>query len=550
MILMRFQRLKHMRRYREVINILAHHGFGFVLDQLGLIKHAVKESGDYYRFSAPERVRMALEELGATFVKLGQLLSLRPDLIPRSVIVELEKLQDMVPPFPADQVKKMLEEEGIVVAEVFREFNFEPIASASIGQVHRAELLNGRKVAVKVQRPEVAEVVKTDLDILFDLARLAEKRTRWGRFYQVVDIVIEFSEAIRAEIDFAQEGRNATRFHEEFVGNPKVLVPQIIWDLSGRRVLVMDYLEGIKVSDLEALQASGANLRKVVANIVDSFYTQVYVNGFFHADPHPGNLAVGPGDKIIYYDFGQMGNIDHFLKERSMDMVLSMVRYDVDGVTRALLDLGMATKHVNREELRRDITKLQRKYYGVPLSSIDVGGALIELMQLSVRHQVRVPPELSLIVKMLMTVESVVVLLDPDLSMVEVTEPYRRMILRERYNPRRLKDNIRDLVLEYASIVRNIPREFETILSLVGEGELRLKVQNPDTKKIISRVEVMINRISVSIVIASLVIGTSLLADQMPRNLLLRIPLAEVGFILAAILGLILVYSIIRSGRI
>jgi len=539
-----------MRRYRKVINVLAHHGFGFVLDQLGLFKPHGRKSGDYHRFSVPARVRMALEDLGATFVKLGQLLSLRPDLVPQPFIVEFEKLQDMVPPFPPEQVTRVLESEGITVEEVFHRFDYSPIASASIGQVHRAELLNGRQVAVKVQRPGVDELVETDLEILLDLARLAEKRTQWGRLYQVVDIVLEFSQALRAEMDFAQEGRNAARFHDDFAGNPHVMVPQVIWEYSSRKVLVMEYLEGIKVSDLDALRVSGADLTRIAAHMVESLYVQIYKSGFFHADPHPGNIAVAPGDRIIYYDFGQMGTIDELTKERGMDLIISMARYDVNGVTRALLSLGIATGHVDREELRRDISKLQRKYYGIPLASINIGEALAELIQLSFRYQVRVPPELSLMVKMLMTVESVVAQLDPELSLLEVAKPYGERILRERYQPRRVVSAARDLLLEYADIVRSLPHDLETVVNLVREGELRINVRNPDAKILSTRAEVLVNRISVSIVIASLVIGSSLLAGRSPSVSTFPLPLAEAGFVLAVILGAYLVYSIIRGGRI
>ncbi|NLV17412.1 MAG: AarF/ABC1/UbiB kinase family protein [Syntrophomonadaceae bacterium] len=544
-----FRQLDHMRRYRQVLNRLGHHGFGFILDQMGLSRFKTQKKADYYRFSVPERIRMVLEELGATFVKLGQLLSLRPDLIPASFIKELEKLQDEVPPFPPQQVRMVLESAGLDIASLFSEFDFEPIASASIGQVHRAVLMNGHEVAVKVQRPEVSEQVAIDLDILEELARVAEKRTKWGQLYQLDEVVQEFSRAIRAEIDFAQEGRNAMRFYELFLDNPEILIPKVVWELTSERVLVMDYLAGIKISEIESLEASGADLNKIAQNIVDSLFSQVYEEGYFHSDPHPGNMAVAPGNKLIYYDFGQVGQIDEMLKQQGMDLVLAMVRYDVNGVTRALLDLGVARKSVDREELRKDISRLQRKYYGIPMSQIKMGEALTELIQLSLKFQIRIPPELSQMVKMLMTVEGVIINLDPQLSLIKVAEPLGRKILKERQSPQKMLRMARDMVLEYVSLARSIPREADTVLSLLQEGELKVKIENSNMKSNLNRAEVLVNRISITIIIASLIIGTSLMSARMPSGFLSKIPLAEAGFFLAVALGLFLVYSIIRRGR-
>jgi len=409
--------------------------------------------------------------------------------------------------------------------------------------------MNGHEVAVKVQRPEVSEQVAIDLDILEELARVAEKRTKWGQLYQLDEVVQEFSRAIRAEIDFAQEGRNAMRFYELFLDNPEILIPKVVWELTSERVLVMDYLAGIKISEIESLEASGADLNKIAQNIVDSLFSQVYEEGYFHSDPHPGNMAVAPGNKLIYYDFGQVGQIDEMLKQQGMDLVLAMVRYDVNGVTRALLDLGVARKSVDREELRKDISRLQRKYYGIPMSQIKMGEALTELIQLSLKFQIRIPPELSQMVKMLMTVEGVIINLDPQLSLIKVAEPLGRKILKERQSPQKMLRMARDMVLEYVSLARSIPREADTVLSLLQEGELKVKIENSNMKSNLNRAEVLVNRISITIIIASLIIGTSLMSARMPSGFLSKIPLAEAGFFLAVALGLFLVYSIIRRGR-
>lgn len=428
---MRIKHLNHMQRYRQVLNILGRHGFGFVFDRLPVRNRKSKETRKDTYLTGPERLRSVLEQLGPTYVKLGQLLSTRPDLIPAEYIRELEKLQDSVPPFPFKQVQQVLDEEGLRTEDVFASFSEEPLASASIGQVHEAILKTGEKVVVKVQRPGIGKIIENDLEILYELVGMLEKHTKWGRLYQLTDILDEFANALRKEIDFAQEGRNADKFRENFRQNANVLIPKVYWEYTSRRVLVLEYIGGVKVSEFEQLIRAGFDLKRVANHIVEALFQQIYEHGFFHADPHPGNIAIAPGEKVIFYDFGQVGTVDEVLIERCMDLVMAMVRYDVNGVTRALLQVGIATRHVNREELRRDVSRLQQKYYGMPFSQIHVGEALGELVQLSFKYQVRVPPELSLMVKMMMTIEGLLSRLDPGLSVVEIAEPYGKAILKK-----------------------------------------------------------------------------------------------------------------------
>ncbi len=546
---MAFRRLEHLKRYRQVINLLIRNGLGFVVDQLGLTWLKTSKKADYHQISVPERIRIVMEELGTTFVKVGQLLSMRPDLLPPEYVKEFEKLQDDVPPCSPDQVRKVLTEAGIDLEMVFQVFEFQPVASASIGQVHRAWLRDGREVAVKVLRPGVTKQVAIDLAILRDLAAQAEKRTRWGTLYQLSEVVKQFSEAISSEIDLSLEGRNASRMFDDFKDDPDILIPGVIWEYTSQQVLVMDYVEGIKISEIELLKASGADLRKVAQHIVNSLFKQIYEHGYFHSDPHSGNLAIAPGNRLVYYDFGQMGYVDELIKEQGMDMVLAMVRYDVDGVTRGLINLGYTTRRVDRRELKADVTRLRRKYYGMPIAEIKVGEAMNELLQLSVKHQLHVPPELSLMVKMLMTVESVLLKLDPALSITKIAEPLGRRILTEKRNPQKILGGFYDFLNESAVLARNIPRELETVLDLLQSGELKVRHENPDAHKIAGRAEAMVNRLSLAIVTASLVIGASLMAGKIPHNALQSIPLPEVAWGAAAVLGLLLIYSMWRGGR-
>lgn len=270
---------------------------------------------------------------------------------------------------------------------------------------------------------------------------------------------------------------------------------------------------------------------------------------FFHADPHPGNIAISEGEKIIFYDFGQVGIIDDVLKEKGMNLIINMMRYDTNGVTRALLDIGIGSQYVNQEELRRDVSKLQQKYYGLPLSDINMGEALGELVELSIKYQMRLPAELSLLVKMLMTLEGIVSQLDPQLSIVDIAQPYGKKLIMRKFSPERLKQNVEDLAIDYGSLFKSFPRDLENILKTITEGQLQIKMEHTNLKKLANRIDIMSNRLSLAIILASIIIGTSLVVDKTSSSILSKIPLVEVGFSIAVILGFVLAYSIIRSGR-
>lgn len=547
--------LNHISRYREVANILIKHGFGFLFDKvslrniLGFRQLKVNPEKEVENYSRPQRLRMALEELGPTYVKLGQLLSIRPDLLGAEYIVELEKLQNSVPPFAFAEVLEVLARAGIDIERDFASFNEIPIAAASIAQAHEAFLKNGQRVVVKVQRPGIDKTIETDLQILADLSALLEKRTAWGRFYHITEIVDELAQAIRNELDFMQEGRNADLFRRNFQNERSVQIPKIFWSYSSRQVLTMEYLEGIKISDFAALQQANVDGKSIAKKLVHALFKQIFEYGFFHADPHPGNIAVSLEQKIIFYDFGQVGMVDELLKEQCVDLLISMMRYDVYGVTQALLTIAIGSQGVNREELSRDVARLEQKYYGLPMSQIKLGESLAELLELSTRYRVRIPPELSLMVKMLMTVESLVVQLDPQLSIVDIAEPYGRKVMMKRYSPRHIAENTIGMALDYGRLFKQFPRDFENILRLINDGQLKVNMEHSNLNRLSSKLDIMSNRLSVAIIIASIIIGTSLIMEKTNSGFFSRIPLVDIGFATAMLLGLFLTYSILKSGK-
>ncbi|WP_276619339.1 ABC1 kinase family protein [Syntrophomonas wolfei] len=546
--------LQHLPRYREIVNVLIKHGFGFLFDRFDWpawlhIKKSSQLGHELRSPSAAQRLRFALEDLGPTFVKLGQLLSTRPDLLPPEYIKELEKLQNEVPPFALEEIYRLCQAVGIELETDFSWFNPEPLAAASIAQVHEALLPSGQKLVLKIKRPGIDKTIEADLDILRELCKGLEKRNHWARFYRLSEIMEELRQAIHNELDFRVEARNAELFYQTFKNDKNVIIPQVIWKYSSEKILALEYVPGIKISDYISLKQSGLDTVAIARNLVDALFKQIFEQGLLHADPHPGNLAIANGERIIFYDFGQVGIIDERLQGKCIKLLINMMRYDVEGVSRALLAIGISGQYVDFEEFRRDVSRLQQKYYGLPLSQIKVGEALSELIELSIRYQLRLPPELSLMVKMLMTVESLVAQLDPQISIVSIAEPYGKKLLLRKFTPEHLWKETQSSLFEYLELIRSFPFQIAKILKILESGQLSLNIEYPELKRAMAKVDVMSNRISLSIILASIVIGTSLVAGMERSSLIKHIPLVEIGFATAIILGLFMVYSILKSGR-
>jgi ubiquinone biosynthesis protein len=463
--------VKHLPRYREVANVFIKYGFASAYDYLNLPFFRLGQKTDPVdqrgrRKSAARRLRNAFEELGPTYIKMGQLLSTRADWLNPEFIEELEHLQDQVPSFPLEQVQAILAEEGIDLEQDFSFFNPQPIAAASIGQVHEGVLSSGIRVVVKVKRPGIDDRIKTDLEILREISVWLERRSEWIRFYKFSEIVDELGQALVNELDFQKEARNIEIFYANFKDIDTVIIPKVFWEYSGQRVLTMEYVEGVKISDLARLKQQQYDTGRIASHIVKALYHQIYEHGFFHADPHPGNMAVGEGERIIFYDFGQVGIIEEYDRDRYTTLLIGMMKHDVMGVTRSLLDIADNTQQISPEELRRDVANLSRKYYGLPLSQINVAEALRELLDLSAQYRVRLPAQLSLLIKMLMTIESTIAGLDPTLSLVDIAVPYGKKAVKARLAGPRIKRELGELLLDYTHIARRLPQDISSILML------------------------------------------------------------------------------------
>ncbi|RAK19407.1 2-octaprenylphenol hydroxylase [Anoxybacillus vitaminiphilus] len=554
------KRMRHISRYRDIAIALVRNGFGMVVEEIGFAQflsfpqRLFFETKGKEQKTTGERIRIVLQELGPTFVKLGQIASTRPDLLPEEIIRELEKLQDRVPPFSFQKVREIVEEElGGELGEIFRHFEESPLAAASIGQVHQAILRSGEKVAVKIQRPNIAAVIETDLEILQDLADLAERRSEWAAKYQIRDMVDEFSKSLRAELDYTIEARNTEKISNQFRNDPNIYVPKVFWEYSTKKVLTMEYVEGVKFSELEKLKQNGYDLKILAERLAKGIFHQIFIEGFFHGDPHPGNVLVLPGEVIAFIDFGMVGRLTPEMKYHFSSLVIALMRQSTDGVIKAILQMGLVPDDVNLVQLRDDIDELREKYYDVPLSQISLGEAVNDLFRVAFRHSIRIPAELTLLGKTLLTVEGVVEKLDPDFSILNIAEPFGRQLLKERLHPKNVTETVWKRVSDYGELLFDLPKHMKELTSLIKRGRLRLEIDIPELDLFLQKLDRISNRLSFSIVLLafSIIMVGIIIGSSMGRQstLLWKIPAIEIGFGVATLMFLWLLYSIFKSGR-
>lgn len=554
------KRMRHISRYRDIAIALIRHGFGFVVEEIGIAQilslpqRLFFESKKKDAKTVGERIRLVLQELGPAFVKLGQIASTRPDLLPEEIICELEKLQDRVPPFSFQEVRDRIQEElGDELDHLFQHFEESPLAAASIGQVHRAILRSGEHVAVKVQRPHITSVMEADLEILQDLAALAEHRLEWAAKYRIRDMVDELSKALRAELDYTLESRNAEKIFHQFKNDATIYIPKVFGEYSTRKVLTMEYVDGVKLNEPDTLRQKGYNTKVLAERIANAIFHQIFHHGFFHGDPHPGNVLVLPGEVIAFLDFGMVGRLTPEMKSHFSSLVIALMRQSTDGVIKAILRMGLVPDDVNRVQLREDVEHLREKYYGVPFHQISLGEAVNDLFQTAFRHSIRIPSDLTLLGKTLLTVEGVVEKLDPDFRILDIAEPFGRQLVKERLQPGNVAETVWKQISDYGELLLDLPKHMKEVTSLVKRGRLRLEIAIPELDLFLKKLDRISNRLSFSIVLLAfsiimvgVIIGSSLGRQS---TLLWKIPAIEIGFGMATLMFLWLLYSIFKSGR-
>lgn len=550
---------RHLNRYQRILRVLFKYGFNDVIERLhidqyletGLQMINRKPRAQIDKLSRPERLRMTLEELGPTFIKLGQVLSTRSDFIPPQYLFELAKLQDDVPPFSYEDVEGIfLAEMGQKPEELFAEFKRKPIAAASIGQVHEGVLKDGDRVVVKVQRPEIEKIIAVDLEILAHIATLMEKYLEELQGHRPTSVVEEFARTISKEIDYSVELGNIERFGKQFERNKTIYIPKVYRDLSCERILTMENIQGVKASDVDQLHKQGANLPLVAERGSNLIMEQIFVHGFFHADPHPGNIFILPDNLICFLDFGMMGRLSRQNREDFTDLMLYIVARNERKVTESVLKLTNHYKDINRDALSRDLSEMLDRYLYLPLKELEAGKILQDLLELVSRHQIFFKPNFYLMMKAITTVEGVGRILDPDLELIKLAQPFMKKVKSDRLRLHRIAEEAGLATSEYIDLLRDLPEELRSILSQLRQGRMKLEFEHRGLSELRAALDQVSNRISFAIVLASLIIGSSLIILSGIPPKWNDIPIIGlIGFLLAGVMGFWLLLSILRHGK-
>lgn len=552
--------MAHLSRYREIARVLAKYGFEFLIDTLGprgWLPPSWRGRGPRERAARAlpkwERVRRALEELGPTFIKAGQILSTRPDIVPPELASELEKLQDEASPFPFHEVNALVcAELGAPPAEVFAAFEQEPVAAASVGQVHNAILKSGEEVVVKVQRPGVERAVSVDLEILREVAAIVGRRLALGKVYDLAHIVDELAHALSQELDYRVEAANAVRFAHDLGADPSIGVPRVFWEYTTGRVLTMERIRGTKLTELDRADSSGApavDRHAVARSLGNTILQQILVHGFFHADLHPGNVIVTPEGKVVLLDFGMVGEVGDDLKAEFGDFLVAVASRSSSRLVATLFRLGIVPPTVDERALARDVDLIQRKYYGMPLAQLSIADLTKDTFKVALKHRIRIRSDFALVMKALATVEGTVRKLDPALSLVAVAEPFAKRLLRERAAPRAILASLAEAASGLREAVSGLPHRLARVLDAAAEGRLKVRWELEESGGLWRRVDLLVNRVVLSIVLASIIVGTALALLAERQIVLWRLTLGEAGFVLAVGIGVWLLVLIIRSGR-
>ncbi|MFY1643751.1 ABC1 kinase family protein [Methanoculleus bourgensis] len=541
------------QRYRQIADVLVKYGFGILVEEVipgGRRLQALRRSPGEER-SVYERIRLAIEELGPTYIKFGQIMSTRRELLPPELIEELQKLQDQVAPLPFEEIRPVIQRYCPNLEECFDIIEEEPVAAASLSQVHRAVMRDGRVVALKVQRPGIVDLIETDLLILQSLARRVESLSPALRVYNLRGMVDEFSLQIRRELDFAQDGMNADRLRRNMRGIPGVKIPRVHWGISGPCLLAMDYVEGVRIDDVAAIRAFGLFPEDIADLGFSAYIQQIFVDGFFHGDPHPGNLLVTRRGEVVFLDYGIVGVLRPERRRAFADLLLAMTRTDVAGVIAALEKLDVHISPADLDSVKDDLYLVLLDYREMRLERMNFAVAIRGLTDTLRRYHIRVPSNLMLMMKVVVMVMDIGTRLDPSFNFDQRIRPYlARIIAQQRFSPDTVADTVRSLASAAEGLLA-IPGNVNETLKTLSEGTVTIELEDTDLGKIVGVIDRTSDKLIVGLVVAAIVVGSSLVL----RVADLPIPgyvtaLAVVGYVFAVLVGFYAIYNILRHGRV
>ena len=542
-----------LARYREIAETLTRHGLGYLVDVIGLERFIPFRQRRENAMSTPEHLRMMLEELGITFIKLGQLLSTRTDLLPPEYIAELSKLQDQVSTtISGKEIETILNEElDKPTQDIFALFEYGPLAAASIGQVHMATLLDTTDVVVKIRRPGALEQVEEDLAIIQSLADIANRRWDVAQLYDLPGLVYEFAQTLRAELDYMSEARNAESFAKNFAHNPSVHIPVVYLEETTSRIITMERIEGIKINDIAELEATGLSRSELAKHVTHIILQMVFEDGLFHADLHPGNLFVRAGGQIGLIDFGKVGTVDERTQQQLTAVLLAIGMQDSERLTDTILAIAVTRKPVDRLLLQRDLQRLLSGFHGKPLKEIAFGAMINDALAIVRRYYLQLPSSFSNLFQTIVMLEGICTQLDPDYNLVELITPYTKKLIIKQHSGEAFLRRLGEVGIDWAHLGMTLPQQLQRMLDSIERGQIEVGLRPATFDPVALHTERMVNRLVLGVLVAALIVGLSIVlvvyhpaVNQQWLGLLFGF-----AFVFVCLFGAYLMWTILRPRR-
>jgi ubiquinone biosynthesis protein len=550
------KKYRNIVRYRQIISVLIKHGFVDLIHRSKISKYidygkkiANKDVVIENELSTEERIRKVFEELGTTFIKFGQILSSRPDLFPNDFILELKKLQDSIPPFPTEEAISLIENElNQNVGDLFAYFNPEPLAAGSIAQVHRAKLKNGAEVVIKIQRPGIKKMIDADLEIMRHLALLIERNISEAKYVGPLDLVEEFSLSIEKELDFTIEAANLERFSINFKDDENIVTPRLYKKYSNEKILTMEYIDGVKLNSITANSLAYLDRKEIVERGAESILKQIFIYGFFHGDPHAGNIFVLPGNKICFLDYGIIGKLYGKSKDDFSDMIIGILKEDNKLLLKAVINLSYSVDLSERDKFERQLFDLADELKYKNLKDINLTKLFQRLMRILIHHKYRIRPNFYLLMKTIITIEGIGRELYPEFNIASHLEPFVKELIKNKIRPSRIFDESKSFALDLVDLVKSFPENMSDIIAKIKSGKIHIEMEHKGLDSVMERFEATYNRLTIAVIIASLLVSSSLVILSKIPPTWNDIPIIGItGFIISSFLGLLLIFRILKK---